>query len=167
MSRGGQNKAPLQIEHVSLIHIPHSLMVNSMSRLSYSIEHIGLSASDTEALAQWYVETLGGEICFQNDDTPPAVFVELPGGLILEIYPCAVSDSMVQNNSLQGFRHLALQVDSIADAKAELEAKGIEFPDDTRHAGGGGTVLFFKDLEGNLIHFVERPDGSQFALDRP
>ena len=68
------------------------------------------------------------------------------------------------NNKLAGFRHIALRVDSIDDAKAELEKRGVKFAEEIRPAAGGGRVLFFEDGEGNLLHFVERP--ADFKLQR-
>jgi predicted enzyme related to lactoylglutathione lyase len=53
-------------------------------------------------------------------------------------------------------------VDSIESAKKELEQRGVRFSEDVKPAGGGGRVLFFQDCEGNLLHLVERPDGSIF-----
>ena len=61
------------------------------------------------------------------------------------------------NNKLAGFRHVALRVDSIEAAKAELEKRGVKFAEEIRPAAGGGRVLFFEDREGNLLHLVERP----------
>ena len=63
------------------------------------------------------------------------------------------------NNKLAGFRHLALRVDSLDAAKAELEKRGVKFTEEIRPAAGGGKVLFFEDGEGNLLHLVERPRG--------
>jgi predicted enzyme related to lactoylglutathione lyase len=42
-------------------------------------------------------------------------------------------------------------------AKAELTGRGVKFTEEARPAAGGGRVLFFEDLEGNLLHLVERP----------
>ena len=61
------------------------------------------------------------------------------------------------NNKLAGFRHLALRVDSLDTAKAELEKRGVKFTEEIRPAAGAGNVLFFADGEGNLLHLVERP----------
>ena len=58
---------------------------------------------------------------------------------------------------MSGFRHLALRVESLDAAKAELERRGVKFSEGERPAAGGGRVLFFEDAEGNLLHFVERP----------
>ena len=67
------------------------------------------------------------------------------------------------NNKLTGWRHVALRVKSLADAKADLESRGVKFPEEPKPAGGGGTVLFFQDPEGNLLHLVERPAGSNLS----
>jgi glyoxylase I family protein len=108
-------------------------------------------------LAGWYVEVMGGELIWDNGATPPALFVRLPGGLVLELYASASSSPEVGLNHLAGFRHLALRVDSIDSAKASLEQKGVSFSEPIKPAGGGGRVLFFRDPLGNLLHLVERP----------
>jgi hypothetical protein len=38
----------------------------------------------------------------------------------------------------------------------------VKFTEQPKPAGGGGRVLFFADAEGNLLHLVERPQGSVF-----
>jgi catechol 2,3-dioxygenase-like lactoylglutathione lyase family enzyme len=101
-------------------------------------------------------------LVFENGQTPPAFFVSLPGGLLLEIYQAEAALADTANNSLAGWRHLALQVESIEAARAALERNGVKFPDPIKPAGGGGHVLFFRDAEQNLLHLVERPEGSVF-----
>jgi len=128
--------------------------------MNFIAEHLGLAAREPAVLKDWYVNVLRANVVYDNGRTPPAYLLEFPGGLMLEIYQ---SDSFVKetgHNLLAGWRHLALQVDSIESAKAELEAKGVEFPNPVKPAGGGGLVLFFRDIEGNLLHFVERPEQS-------
>ena len=41
------------------------------------------------------------------------------------------------NNKLAGYRHLALRVDSIAVARAELEKRGVTFSVNQEHTRGG------------------------------
>lgn len=108
-------------------------------------------------LASWYVEVLGGELVWDNGCIPPALFVRLPGGLVLEIYSSATVSPEVGLNHLAGFRHLALRVDHIEPAKTQLQQKGVVFSESIKPAGGGGRVLFFRDPCGNLLHLVERP----------
>jgi len=130
--------------------------------MNFTVEHLGLPAQNPPALKDWYVKTLDAKLVFDNGQTPPAFFLALPGGLLLEIYQSDLSLKETAINSLAGWRHLALQVASIEKSKAELETKGVSFTDPIKPAGGGGRVLFFRDAENNLLHLVERPAGSPF-----
>ena len=130
--------------------------------MELTLEQIGLPARSPQALADWYVRTLGGSRVDLESNLPP-LFVRLPGGVMLEIYAATGDFPQVRDNGLAGFRHLALQVASIEQAKAELEQRGVVFTDPVKPAAGGGQVLFFADLEGNLLHLVERTAGSVFA----
>jgi len=124
--------------------------------VQFRVEHIGLSARDPAALKDWYVRMLGAEVVFANDPAKPAFLLSLPGRVLLEIYSGEFSVPQTSNNQLNGWRHLALRVDSVAAAKAELEKQGVQFTEQVKPAGGGGSVLFFQDPEGNLLHLVER-----------
>jgi glyoxylase I family protein len=130
--------------------------------MNFFPEHLGLPAMDPTALKDWYLHVLAAKLIFENGQTPPAYFVQLSGGLMLEIYQAESAIPETANNSLSGWRHLALQVESIEQARADLETKGVKFTDLIKPAGGGGRVLFFRDPEQNLLHFVERPQGSAF-----
>jgi glyoxylase I family protein len=127
-----------------------------------SIEHIGLAARNTPSLRDWYINALGAEVLFANSENPPAFLLRLPGGAVIEIYPAHTSTDEISNNRLAGWRHVALRVDSIEDARKTLEGRGVIFSEEPKPAGGGGRVLFFKDDEGNLLHLVERPPGVRY-----
>ena len=129
---------------------------------SFSLEHIGLAARDTVVMKDWYERVLGGRVLFSNGQTPPAFFVELSGGVLIEIYEGDFALKEVSDNKMNGWRHLALSVESIEAAQRELEGRGVKFTEPVNPAGGGGRVLFFPDAEGNLLHLVERPAGSLF-----
>jgi glyoxylase I family protein len=132
--------------------------------MKFTVEHLGLPARNPVALKDWYVRVLGATVAFDNGQTPPAFFLSLPGGMMIEIYQGDASLPETNSNSLAGWRHVALQVESIEGARAALEGKGVKFPGPVKPAGGGGRVLFFCDAEGNLLHLVERPEGSIFRL---
>jgi catechol 2,3-dioxygenase-like lactoylglutathione lyase family enzyme len=129
--------------------------------MKFVVEHIGVPAQSPTVLQEWYMRVLGGEMIWQ-DASVPVYFVKLAGGVMLEIGPCKRVVADVGDNSVAGIRHFALQVESIEVAKKELEARGVVFAEPVKPAGGGGSVLFFNDAEGNLLHFVERPAGSVF-----
>jgi glyoxylase I family protein len=125
-------------------------------RMHISLEHIAIVAKDPVALKNWYQRVLGAKPVWNNGQTPPTCLVSL-GSVWFEIYPADKLQGEPGNNKLSGFRHLALRVDSLEAAKAELERRGVTFSEAERPAAGGGRVLFFADAEGNLLHFVERP----------
>jgi glyoxylase I family protein len=131
--------------------------------VKFRVEHLGLSARDPVALQEWYARVLGAKVVFRNDQTPPAFLLALPGQLLLEIYAGEFSLPQTSNNQLNGWRHVALRVDSVSAAKAELEQQGVKFTEQVKPAGGGGSVLFFQDPEGNLLHLVERPADSSIC----
>ena len=130
--------------------------------MNFSVEHFGLAARNTTALKDWYVNVLGGKVIFADESSPPTFFVRLPGGAMFEIYPANSSVKETSDNKLAGLRHIALRVDSIESAKAQLESRGVKFTETIKPAGGGGHVLFFQDCEGNLLHLVERPPDTPF-----
>ncbi len=130
--------------------------------MKFSVEHLGLPARDPTVLRNWYERVLGAKLIFDNGKMPPAFFLQLEGGLMIEIYEGDFSLKETSDNALNGWRHLALRVDSIEQAKTELENRGVKFSESIKPAGGGGRVLFFHDAENNLLHLVERPANSIF-----
>ena len=134
--------------------------------MKYQVEHLGLAARDPVTLKDWYVTRLDGRVVYQNNEVPPAFLVELPGGLMIELYAAEKGIAETSNNRLAGWRHLALRVDSLEVAREVLAARGVVFGEPVRPAGGGGRVLFFADAEGNLLHLVERPAESLIGRSR-
>jgi catechol 2,3-dioxygenase-like lactoylglutathione lyase family enzyme len=128
--------------------------------MNITVEHIAIVAKDPVALKSWYERVLGAREVFNNGQTPLTCLIAL-GNVWFEIYAADKSVPDTANNKLAGFRHLALRVDSLDAAKAELEKRGVKFTEPERPAAGGGRVLFFEDCEHNLLHFVERPKDSQ------
>jgi catechol 2,3-dioxygenase-like lactoylglutathione lyase family enzyme len=133
--------------------------------MNFSVEHIAIPAADPAALKNWYERVLGARPVWDNGQQPLVCLIEMPGGVWLELYAADAPLAARGNNKLAGFRHLALRVESLAAARAELAARGVMFTEATRPAMGGGTILFLADLEGNLLHLVERP--ADFSLGKP
>lgn len=134
-----------------------------MNPFTFSVEHLGLAARDPQSLAAWYVHVLGGREVWRNSEQPPAIFIGLPGGPIVEIYPTQQSVPQTGDNRTAGWRHLALRVTDLESARTELSRRGVVWNDPAKPAGGGGRIQFFADPEGNLLHLVERPADSPLA----
>jgi glyoxylase I family protein len=131
-----------------------------LEAVNISIEHVAIPADNPRALRDWYLRILDAREVWNNGQNPPACLITLPDGGWFEIYAAESTLAERGNNELAGFRHVALRVDSIDTARAELERRGVTFTKEIRPAAGGGRVLFFEDLEGNLLHLVERPADS-------
>ena len=127
-------------------------------KLLFSVEHVGLACRDTVAMKEWYCSVLGAEPVFAMKQTPPAFILKL-GGLAIELYASPAQTDLTGDNRTAGWRHLALKVENLDEARSTLEAKGVMFTHPVKPAGGGGRVLFFSDPEGNLFHLVERLPG--------
>jgi len=126
--------------------------------MNFSLEHVAVPATDPVRLKDWYVQVLGARSLWDNGQNPPVCLIGLPGGGWLEIYAAESRLAECGNNKLAGWRHVALRVDSLEAARAELDRRGVKFEEESQPAAGGGKVLFFEDAEGNLLHLVERPE---------
>jgi glyoxylase I family protein len=124
--------------------------------MHFAIEHIAIAAAHPTALRDWYVRVLGARPVWDNGKSPLVCLIALSGAW-LEIYAADAPLAARGNNKLAGWRHVALRVHSIEEAKAELIRRGVTFDEKIQPAAGGGKILFFKDAEGNLLHLTERP----------
>ena len=127
--------------------------------MTIKVEHIAIPSPNPAELKSWYERVLGAKEVFNNGQNPLTCLISL-GNVWFEIYASEKSVPDTTNNKLAGFRHLALRVDSLDAAKAELEKRGVTFTGEERAAAGGGRILFFADGDGNLLHLVERTKDS-------
>jgi len=108
------------------------------------LDFIGIPSTDAERLRAFYVDTLG----FRPDDKSQAeVWL---GETCFGIWEPAKQgmEFAAQKNA-----HPAIHVDDVAAARAELEAKGVEFAGDTFDTGVCH-MAFFNDPDGNdlMLH---------------
>lgn len=117
------------------------------------IEHTAIVANDVDALANWYVETLGFVINYRSTG---ATFVRAPNGTMIEFFT-AEHPRGEQEFRTQGIRHLALTVADFDAAYEELLAKGVNFVTGAMESKGN-RVVFFTDPEGNYLHLLHRAE---------
>ena len=119
------------------------------------IEHTAISSPDPRKLAQWYVDHLEFRINYTYSGN---YFVRAENGSMLEIIPADRPLAVPQttaNNKDGGIRHLAIANDDFDAAYASLQAKGVHFVGEPFEAQGN-RLVFFNDLDGNLLHLIQR-----------
>lgn len=114
-----------------------------------SLDFVGIPSQDAERSRRFYGETLG----LRPDDR--ARFEFWAGETCIAIWEPAQQGRPFapQKNG-----HLALHVDDVATARAELEAKGVEFAGETFDTGVCHMALF-TDPDGNdlMLHHRYTP----------
>lgn len=115
------------------------------------LEHTAIASRAPQALAQWYVDTLGFVINFEYDGN---YFVKAPNGAMLEIIP-AEGPAPETAMRTPGLRHLAVAVADFDAAYAELKNKNVHFLGEP-FANQGNRLVFFHDVEGNILHLIQR-----------
>jgi catechol 2,3-dioxygenase-like lactoylglutathione lyase family enzyme len=113
------------------------------------LDFVAIPSTDWKRLRTFYVETLG----LQPDETGGAEF--WVGETCFGIYEPA---RYGMDFAPQKKAHIALHVEDVASARAELEAKGIEFPGETLDTGVCH-MAFFTDPDGNdlMLHHRYAP----------
>jgi glyoxylase I family protein len=116
------------------------------------LEHTAIASPNPRALAQWYVDYLDFVINFEYDGN---FFVRAKNGSMLEIIP---SEGDRGSNKMKdpGIRHLAIDVEDFDQALGVLKGKQVSFVTEP-FSNQGNRLVFFTDLDGNLLHLISRP----------
>lgn len=128
------------------------------------VDHVGIAVKDLAASVKWYEETLGlhskGTEVVQEQQVTVAF---LPcGDSELELLESTSPDGpiarFIEKNG-EGIQHIAIRVDDIDAALAELKEKGVRLIDQTPRYGAGGARIAFlhpKATHGVLLELCER-----------
>jgi methylmalonyl-CoA epimerase len=129
-----------------------------------NIDHIGIAVSNLQESLSFWETSLGielhgiEEVAEQNVRT---AFLPV-GGTEIELLEPTSADSSVAKfieKRGEGLHHIAIRVDDIEAALAELKAKGIQLVDETPRNGAGGARMAFihpKATHGVLLELCER-----------
>jgi glyoxylase I family protein len=115
------------------------------------LEHTAIASPDPQKLAQWYVDNLEFHINFTYDGN---YFVKAQNGTMLEIIP-SEGERAGQKMKDPGIRHLAIAVDDFDAAHERLKRQGVHFVTEAFN-NKGNRLVFFTDLDGNLVHLIHR-----------
>jgi len=129
-----------------------------------NIDHIGIAVSNLQESLSFWERSLGielhgiEEVAEQNVRT---AFLPVGGTEIELLEPTNVDSSVARfiEKRGEGLHHIAIRVDDIEVALAELKAKGIQLIDEKPRNGASGARIAFvhpKATHGVLLELCER-----------
>lgn len=154
-----------------------------------AVDHLGITVPDLDEAHRFLVDVLGAEYRYRLggrggegawmsthlgvDDRAVISdirFYRLPGGLVLEVFEYDAPDQAAvgPRNSDVGGHHLALYVEDLDAAVADLRARGIRvMGEPTTSAGGhlGQRWVYFLAPWGLQCELVSYPDGRAVDVD--
>jgi catechol 2,3-dioxygenase-like lactoylglutathione lyase family enzyme len=121
-----------------------------------NVEHIGIYAKDSSALADWYANVLDLQEIrrIEKDGRPPVVFLRGVSGAVVEILPTDVAPTE-RELKCPGFTHLGIVVDDLDAQQQRLATLGVEMWG-VRETSNGWRIGYFHDLERNVLELIQR-----------
>lgn len=129
------------------------------------IDHLGIAVADLAAAKRLYGDLLGLDLTREEvvaDQGVKTYFYPL-AGVKLELLESITPDGPIARHLEKrgpGLHHLAVEVEDIDAAIAELKSKGVRLIDETPRRGVEDTRIAFlhpKDTHGVLLELVEMP----------
>ena len=131
------------------------------------VDHIGIAVNDLDEVGKFWTEQIGipctGKevVAEQKVETS---FNPTPNGSEIELLAATDPTSPIakfieKNGGRGGIQHVALRVDNLEAALADLKAKGIKLIDEKPRKGAGGANIAFvhpKATHGVLLELCQR-----------
>jgi glyoxylase I family protein len=125
------------------------------------IHHAAIICGDYEMSKRFYTETLGLQIVAENYRAERQSYkldLALPDGAQIELFSFPNRPPRPSFPEAQGLRHLAFVVDDVAQAKRELEGKGVLVEAIRVDEYTGKQFTFFADPDGLPLELYEEPN---------
>ena len=130
------------------------------------VDHIGIAVGDLKEVGSFWSESLGlastGEetVAEQKGTTG---FFPTPNGAEIELLAATEDSSPIakfieKNGGRGGIQHIALRVDNLEAALADLKEKGVKLIDEKPRKGAGGALIAFlhpKATHGVLLELCQ------------
>ena len=129
-----------------------------------NIDHIGIAVSNLQESLSFWETSLGIELHGIEEVAEQKVrtaFLPIDDMEIELLEPTSAESSVAKfiEKRGEGLHHIAIRVDDIEAALAELKAKGVQLIDETPRNGAGGSRIAFvhpKATHGVLLELCER-----------
>ena len=131
------------------------------------VDHIGIAVTDLKEVGSFWSEALGlpanGEETVAEQKVTTGFF-PTPNGSEIELLAATEDSSPIgkfieKNNGRGGIQHIALRVDNLEAALADLKEKGVRLIDEKPRKGAGGAKIAFvhpKASHGVLLELCQR-----------
>ena len=131
------------------------------------VDHIGIAVSDLKEVGSFWSDMLGlpanGEETVAEQKVTTGFF-PTPNGSEIELLAATDETSPIakfieKNGGRGGIQHIALRVDNLEAALADLKEKGVRLIDETPRIGAGGAKIAFvhpKASHGVLLELCQR-----------
>ena len=132
----------------------------------FTFHHGGVSVPDLEAAIDWYGRVLGFAVekRFRIEPARANAAMIRKGPLRFELFEVEGAAALPEDRRMpipdlktHGNKHLAFLVEDLDLFLAEMEQAAVDVAFVVREAFGKG--CFIRDCAGNLIEFVEEPEG--------
>lgn len=130
------------------------------------VDHIGIAVANLEEAKKFYTEMLGMQATGEEvvEEQKVKVCFIPTGDSELELLESTSPDGPIakyieKNGGRNGIQHVALRVDNIEQAIADLMAKGVRMIDEKPRYGAGGSSIAFvhpKATGGVLVELCQR-----------
>lgn len=122
--------------------------------MKIGIEHVAIYAKDTKKLSDWYKDMFDGEIVYDNGKG--TYFVAFSDKSMIEF--CSSEDANVPTElTVPGIRHIAISTDDFDTLCTKVIKSGVEILKPAAVSDKGIGTIFFRDIEGNILHLISRP----------
>lgn len=131
------------------------------------VDHIGIAVSDLKEVGSFWGDTLGlpanGEETVVEQKVTTGFF-PTPNGSEIELLAATDETSPIakfieKNGGRGGIQHIALRVDNLEAALADLKEQGVRLIDEKPRLGAGGAKIAFvhpKASHGVLLELCQR-----------
>jgi methylmalonyl-CoA/ethylmalonyl-CoA epimerase len=135
------------------------------------LDHVGIAVSDLQASLKFFRDVMGLEVEAPEDIPSQRVRAHFlqAGESSLELLEATAGDSPIARfleKRGPGLHHVALRVDDIGAALADLKSRGIRLIDETPRPGAHGSLVAFlhpSSTHGVLVELKQVPPGHSAA----
>ena len=128
------------------------------------VDHIGIAVKSIDEAAKFWEGVLGLKITAREEvESQKVITAFIPcGDSEVELLEATSEESAIAKfiaNKGEGIQHIALKVDNVEEALAELKEKEIRLIDQTSRPGAGGAQIAFlhpKATGGVLLELCQR-----------